>query len=101
MGIVAIVLGTVGMRAVGADIYRFVYRPTQRMFWVSVHLEKFIGSYIAIWTAFSVATLSRVFHDVGLTLWLWPAFVGIPAIIAASAYYRRQFASPGEASART
>jgi len=93
MGIVAIVLGTLGMRAAGADIYRFVRKPTQRMFWVSVHLEKFIGSYIAIWTAFSVATLSRVVHGAGLALWLWPAFVGIPAIIAASAYYSRKFAN--------
>jgi hypothetical protein len=99
MGIVAIVLGTLGMRASGADIYRFVHKPTKRTFWVSVHLGKFIGSYIAIWTAFSVATLSQVVHGAGLALWLWPACVGIPAIIAASAYYSRKFATASRAEA--
>ena len=47
------------MRGAGADMLRFVRKPTERMFWLFVHLEKFIASYVAVWTAFSVATLSR------------------------------------------
>jgi uncharacterized membrane protein len=98
MGIVAIVLGALGVRAASADIYRFIHKPTDRMFWLSVHLEKFIGSYIAICTAFSTVTLNQVFPHAGLAIWLWPAAVGVPAIFAASAYYRRSFRTPIESA---
>lgn len=91
MGIVAVMLGTVGMRGVAADMYRFVRKPTQPMFWLFVHLEKFIGSYIAIWTAFSVATLSQIFHYAGLAIWLWPAAIGVPAIVATVFFYRHKY----------
>jgi hypothetical protein len=92
MGIVAIVLGLLGMRAAAADIYRFVRKPTQRLFWLTVHLEKFIASYIAAWTAFSVVTLSRLFPHATLAVWLWPATIGVPAIALTVVYYRRKYA---------
>ncbi len=90
MGIVAILLGALGMRASGADIWRFLVKPKEPMFWMYVHLEKFIGSYIAVWTAFSVAALSRIVPQAGIALWLLPATTGIPAIIATVAYYKRK-----------
>jgi len=93
MGVVAVVLGSVGMRSAAADMYRFVRRPTQKMFWLFVHFEKFIGSYIAVWTAFSVATLSQIFRHAGLALWLWPMIVGVPAIVATVVYYRHKYPS--------
>ncbi len=91
LGIVAIVLGTLGMRGVAADMYRFLHKPIQPMFWLFVHFEKFIGSYIAVWTAFSVATLSQVFHYAGLAMWLWPMAVGVPAIVATVFYYKQKY----------
>jgi hypothetical protein len=94
MGIIAVALGALGMRAATMDMYRFVHRPTERMFWLYVHLEKFIGSYIAIWTAFSAVTLSRLFPHAGLAIWLWPAAVGVPAIAATVIYYKRKYAEP-------
>jgi hypothetical protein len=99
MGVVAIVLGIVGMRGAEGDMVRFVRKPTQRMFWLYVHLEKFIGSYIAAWTAFSAVTLSQVLTHAGLIVWLWPTAVGVPAIFVATAYYRRKFAPRGMAAA--
>jgi hypothetical protein len=90
MGIVAILLGALGMRASGADIYRFVVKPKERMFWMYVHLEKFIGSYVAVWTAFSVAALSRIVPQAGIVLWLLPPAIGIPAIVATVVYYKRK-----------
>ena len=90
MGIVAIMLGALGMRAAAADFYRFTVRPTRPMFWMTVHLEKFIGSYIAVWTAFSVAALSRIVPQAGIALWLLPAAIGVPAIVATATYYRRK-----------
>jgi len=103
MGVVATVLGTLGMRGVAADMYRFLRKPTQRMFWLFVHFEKFIGSYIAVWTAFSVVTLSQVFHYAGLAIWLWPMLIGVPAIVATIVYYKRKFpavASPNISAQR-
>ncbi|WP_263385906.1 hypothetical protein [Granulicella arctica] len=55
-------------------------------------MTKFIASYIAAWTAFSTATLSHIFRHAGIILWLWPAAIGIPAIILTMAYYKRKFA---------
>jgi len=95
MGVVAVVLGTIGMRGAAADMYRFWRKPTQQMFWLFVHFEKFIASYIAIWTAFSVATLSRIFHYAGLAIWLWPMLVGVPAIVATVFYYKHKYPSAG------
>ena len=92
MSIVAIVLGFVGMRTTAADLRHFIWKPTEKMFWWYTHLGKFIGSYIAAWTAFSTATLSHVFRHAGLILWFWPATVGIPAIILTTYYYKRKFA---------
>ncbi len=93
MQTVAIVLGALGMRGTAADIYLFVRKPKEKMFWWYSHLAKFIGSYIAAWTAFSTATLSHIFRHAGIILWLWPAALGIPAIILTTAYYKRKFAS--------
>ena len=96
MGIVAIVLGTVGMVSTLTDMLRFANPPRQPDFWVGVHLQKFMGSYIAIWTAFSSVTLSQMFPSNTLAVWLWPTALGVPAITAASIYYRRKV-SPREA----
>ena len=60
------------------------------MFWLYVHLEKFIGSYIAVWTAFSVTALSHVLPQAGIVLWLAPLSIGVPAIIATVVYYKRR-----------
>ena len=92
LGIVAILLGLAGIRSTAADIYRFVRRPNDKMFWWYAHLGKFIGSYIAAWTAFSTVTLSHVFRHAGVVLWLWPAAIGVPTIILTTAYYKRKFA---------
>jgi hypothetical protein len=93
MGMVAIVLGTVGMISTLSDMLRFANPPQQPDFWVGVHLQKFLGSYIAIWTAFSSVTLSQLFPSNTLAVWLWPTALGVPAITAASIYYRRKFSS--------
>jgi len=91
MGIVAIVLGTLGMRGAAADMFRFWHKPTQKMFWLFVHFEKFIASYIAVWAAFSAVTLSQVFPHGGYVILLWPVMVGVPAIIATVIFYRQKY----------
>ena len=92
MWIVAIVLGLLGMRLTIADMTMFVRKPKEKMFWWYGHLSKFIGSYIAAWTAFSTVTLPHVFPHAGIVLWLWPLSVGVPAIVLTTIYYKRKFA---------
>jgi hypothetical protein len=91
MGIVAILFGVLGIRASGMHLLSIVRKPTDGMSWMYKHFQHFIGSYIAAWTAFSTVTLPRLFgHTVWL--WIWPAAIGVPAIIVTTAYYKRKFA---------
>ena len=91
MWIVAIVLGLLGVRLTITDMVVFVRKPKEKMFWWYGHLQKFIGSYIAAWTAFSTVTLPHVFPHAGIVLWLWPLSVGLPAIVLTTIYYKRKF----------
>jgi hypothetical protein len=90
-GIVSIVFGFIGMRASVAEMWKFVGKPTEKMFWWYTHLGNMIGSYIAAWTAFSAVTLSQYFGNAWY-VWLWPTIVGVPAIVLTTAYYKRKFA---------
>ena len=99
MGIVAIVFGLIGMRAAGVQMWSFVRKPSEKMFWWYTHLGNFIGSYIAAWTAFSVVTLPRLLPHAGKILWLWPTAIGVPAIVIITAYYKRKFAPRAKATA--
>jgi len=46
MGVVALVLGAVGIRAAGTDIIRFARKQAEPAFWLYSHIGKFLGSYI-------------------------------------------------------
>ncbi|MGI4756581.1 MAG: hypothetical protein ACRYGF_06995 [Janthinobacterium lividum] len=88
---VPVVFGLLGMRLAYVELKSFVRKPTEKMFWWFTHLGNFIGSYIAMWSAFSVVTLTQVFGKEWY-VWLWPTIVGVPAIVVTSAYYARKFA---------
>ncbi len=91
MGVVAIVFGLFSMRAAGVNMWDFVRKPKEKMFWWYTHLGNFIASYIAAWTAFSVVTLPQIFGN-QLWLWLWPTAIGAPAIAILTVHYKRKFA---------
>lgn len=91
MGVVSIVFGLLSMRVAGGQMWSFVRKPAEKMFWWYTHLGNFIASYIAAWSAFSVVTLPRLFGN-HLWLWLWPTAIGVPAIVVTTAYYKRKFA---------
>ncbi len=92
LGIEAVVFGIIGMQAAATELWTFVRKPKDRMFWWYTHLGNFMGSYIAAWTAFSVVTLPQLLHNGSWLLWLWPTAVGVPAIVLTTAYYKRKFA---------
>jgi len=98
MGVVAILFGIIGMRLAAGELWKFVRKPTEKMFWWYSHLGNMIASYIAAWTAFSVVTLPRFFGH-SMWLWLWPTMVGVPAIILTTGYYKRKFAPRAKVAA--
>ena len=98
MGIVSIVFGFIGMQASARQMWSFVRKPAEKMFWWYTHLGNMIGSYIAAWTAFSVVTLPQIFGN-HMWLWLWPTAVGVPAIALTTACYKRKFAPRVKAAA--
>jgi uncharacterized membrane protein len=91
LGIPAIIFGLIGMRISGRAMWGFTHPPTEKMFWWYAHLQGMIGSYIAAWTAFCVVTIGPLLH-LGWWIWIAPVAVGVPAIIATTAYYQRKFA---------
>jgi hypothetical protein len=94
----AIIFGAIGMRISGRAMWRFTHPPAEKMFWWYAHLQGMIGSYIAAWTAFCLVTIGPLMHGVWW-LWLVPLSIGLPAIIATTAYYQRKFAPKREAAA--
>jgi uncharacterized membrane protein len=88
----AIVFGAIGMRISGTAMWRFTHPPADKMFWWYTHLQGMIGSYIAAWTAFCLVTIGPLLRGKAqLWLWLLPVSIGLPAIIATTAYYKRKF----------
>jgi len=88
----AVVFGLVGVRVSGRAMWRFTHPPGEKMFWWYIHLQGMIGSYIAAWTAFCLVTLGPLLHG-AWWLWLVPLSIGLPAMLATTAYYRQKFRS--------
>jgi hypothetical protein len=98
IGVVGVVFGLLGIRISSAQLWTFVRKPKEKMFWWYSHLGNMIGSYIAAWSAFSAVTLSQVFGNKWY-VWLWPSIVGVPAIFLTIAYYKRRFTPRAKAVA--
>jgi hypothetical protein len=92
LGIPAIVFGLIGMRISGGAMWGFTHPPKEKMFWWYAHLQGMIGSYIAAWTAFCVVTIGPRLPAGSWWIWVAPTAIGVPALIAATAYYKRKFA---------
>lgn len=94
--VVPVIFGLLGMRLAYVQMKSFLVKPTEKMFWWFTHLGNFIGSYVAMWSAFSVVTLSQVFGNAWY-VWLWPTMVGVPASVLSAGYYSRKFARKQQA----
>ncbi len=96
LAIPAIIFGAIGMRIAGTAMWNFTHPPRAKMFWWYAHLQGMIGSYIAAWTAFCVVTIGPRVHG-AWWLWVLPTAIGVPAIIATTAYYKRKFTAKPKA----
>ena len=89
---------------IGAGNLRYLINgPQTRMHWWYEHLGSMIGTGIAGYTAFLVfggARLSPLVAQSQLytIFWVLPTLMGVPAIFATIAYYRRKFHETGRSS---
>lgn len=91
LGIPAMVFGAIGMWISASTMWGLTHPPKEKMFWWYAHLQGMIGSYIAAWTAFCVVTIGPRLGGSPWWLWVLPTAIGVPAIIATTAYYRQKF----------
>lgn len=89
---------------IGANNLRYLLRgPQTRMHWWYAHLGSMIGTAIAGYTAFLVFGGARLFPSMArsqfyIIFWVLPTLIGIPAIFATIAHYRRKFHETGRSS---
>lgn len=89
-GIVYFVFGLLGARFVRTDIINYKGRSTVKNYWLTTHLQRMMGSYIAAITAFLVvnvpsSALPAVPHFV---FWLLPTAIVVPLIISWTRKYK-------------
>jgi uncharacterized membrane protein len=90
---VSVALGSVGTLGSGNHMRKLVKPPDQKNAWFFEHMGGMLGGYIATTTAFSAVN----FHFLPTVVrWLWPAAIGVPAIILWSDYYKRRFSKGKE-----
>jgi hypothetical protein len=98
VSIVSIVFGILGMRLAQRSLHDFLKPPQEKMFWWFTHMQGMIASYIAAMTAFSAVNLGHWFGP-AWWVWLWPTFLGVPAISIWTRYYKKKFAPKTEPAA--
>jgi uncharacterized membrane protein len=86
-GIIAIVLGGLGILLSSSDIKSFIRFPQEKTYWLFVHIRNMIGAWIAAVTAFSATTLNFL---PPVVQWLWPSLIGGFAISYFSKMYKRK-----------
>jgi len=77
-GIVLLVFGSISLLFVYQDYINFKGRSRIKNFWLTTHIQRMIGSYIASVTAFLVVNNTIL---PGIIAWLLPTFLFVPLII--------------------
>lgn len=84
-GIVFIVFGGIGLRMVKADFDHYKGKSKIKNVWLTVHIQRMIGAYIAALTAFLVVN-NQVLP--GYIAWLLPTIILTPLIVKWSRKYQ-------------
>jgi uncharacterized membrane protein len=81
-GIVFIAFGLISLRMVMADIQNYKEQPGAKSNWLSVHIQRMVGGYIAATTAFLVVNLPMTILPANLSFipWLAPTALLTPFI---------------------
>ncbi len=75
--ILGIVFGILLTQDAYKDLVSFLNPPTAKNWWLVYHIERMLGSYIALMTAFSVQTLTQFLNpNWAWTVWAAPGIIG-------------------------
>jgi hypothetical protein len=96
-------MSSVGMIVGGGNLGYLLRGPQSKMHWWYEHLASMIATGIAGYTAFLVFGGRHLFPALANTqffalVWILPTLIGVPAIFAAVAYYKRKFHEDGRPS---
>lgn len=92
VGLIALILGIVGVLSTGSDLWRYWRPPTDKRAWWYLHMSGFLGAYITTVSAFSAVNFTFLPFVVR---WLWPTVVGVIGMTIWQNYYRRKFTKTG------
>ena len=80
MGIVLAVFGSIGLSGVWQDIRYYRGLQKEKMYWLSVHIGRMVGGFIAATTAFLVNTTQYLPAIPSFIYWLLPTVILVPLI---------------------
>ena len=86
-GFVPIVFGFIGLQFVNSDYKNFRGQSTIKNYWLTSHIQRMIGSYIAASTAFLVVNNTLLPN---LVAWLLPTVILVPLIFKWSNKYKKE-----------
>ena len=86
-GIVLLVFGFISISMVYQDFINYQGKNSNKNFWLLVHIQRMMGSYIAAMTAFIVVNNSIL---PGIVAWLLPTVIVTPLIFKWSRKYKTQ-----------
>lgn len=86
-GIVLLVFGFISISMVYQDFKNYIGRNSNKNFWLLVHIQRMMGSYIAAMTAFIVVNNTIL---PGIVAWLLPTVIVTPLIFKWSRKYKIQ-----------
>lgn len=84
-GIVFIVFGLISMLFIKQDYENFTGKSTVKNFWLTTHIQRMVGSYIASVTAFIVVNNTLL---PSVVAWLLPTIAMVPLIIKWTRKYK-------------
>ena len=88
----------VGLFTGSGQLVYWLRTPRERMHWWFAHMGGMLGSCIAALTALVVVNAGRFgTRTFATAIWIAVPAIGVPAIFAWTAYYRRRFATRGPA----
>ncbi|MDI9356866.1 MAG: hypothetical protein QM536_07595 [Chitinophagaceae bacterium] len=80
-GIVFIVFGAVGLLSSIQDIKHYKGIIKQKKYWLSIHIQRMVGAYIASLTAFLVVNIHNIPVEIpSFIVWLLPTTLFVPFI---------------------
>ncbi|HEY6162531.1 MAG TPA: hypothetical protein VI112_14985 [Bacteroidia bacterium] len=88
-GFVFIAFGVIGMRFVKADRSNYTGRSKIKNYWLTGHLQRMTGCYIAALTAFLAVNGAVITQWIpNYVLWLLPTFILVPLIVVWTKKYK-------------